>query len=227
MNELEVNEADWQKQHFGTVDRSTAAGILAVAAVPTWAESAEARRERDALAAAATRRENLARLNAAAGNPLAARSQALMDTGSARARVLDLEAQLEQARRDLSRSQGNLEHWENAVAEITAAAAPPLSDDPMAVAGRQAHAAFVEATRAALTAMQTGTPRQARRPFGGEARRSEYCVHCIDQGVSDEDSYLLHSDPELAVPVTSAEQAATAERRGHDGYAEIRAEIRR
>ena len=39
-----------------------------------------------------------------------------------------------------------------------------------------------------------------------------YCVHCTDQGVDDETSYLLHSDPELNVPVTSsAAQAAQAE----------------
>jgi hypothetical protein len=43
-----------------------------------------------------------------------------------------------------------------------------------------------------------------RRPFArrGAAVRSEMCVHCTDQGVDDETSYLLHSDPELNVPVT-------------------------
>jgi hypothetical protein len=55
-----------------------------------------------------------------------------------------------------------------------------------------------------------------RRPFGSASRgvvaRSEQCVHCTEQGVSDEMSYLLHSDPELNVPVTPpVTQAAQAE----------------
>lgn len=36
----------------------------------------------------------------------------------------------------------------------------------------------------------------------GTAVRSEDCVWCTQEGVSDEESYLLHSDPDLACPVT-------------------------
>jgi len=65
---------------------------------------------------------------------------------------------------------------------------------------------------------------RARRPF---AVRSEHCIHCINQGVSDEDSYLLHSDPELNVPVTTTREQAQqagqvqAERRRYGSHAEI------
>ena len=38
-------------------------------------------------------------------------------------------------------------------------------------------------------------------------------MHCTDQGVSDQDSYLLHSDPELNVPVTLPGTQAEADRR--------------
>ena len=73
----------------------------------------------------------------------------------------------------------------------------------------RAHREFAEATRSAMAGTQARRPEP--RPFAGRGvgARSEQCVHCIEQGVSDETSYLLHSDPELSVPVTSPGAQAT------------------
>lgn len=86
--------------------------------------------------------------------------------------------------------------------------------DPLAAAQRRAHEAFRATTRARMNEAVTGQP--VSRPKDvvrsrGAAVRSESCVHCIDQGVSDETSYLLHSDPELNVPVTAPGQLPGAE----------------
>jgi hypothetical protein len=43
---------------------------------------------------------------------------------------------------------------------------------------------------------------RSRLPFDRAIGRSEQCLWCIEQNVDDETSYLLHSDPELNVPVT-------------------------
>jgi hypothetical protein len=77
-------------------------------------------------------------------------------------------------------------------------AAQRAADDAAEAAGR----AQLGRERAAFYAAR------GRRPFAsrGAAARSEYCVHCTDAGVSDETSYLLHSDPELNVPVTAPDQ---------------------
>jgi hypothetical protein len=91
-------------------------------------------------------------------------------------------------------------------------------EDPLEAASRRAHQVFREVTRQRMADAQAGraAPRE-RRPFasasrGGLAVRSEHCVYCTEAGVDDQTSYLLHSDPEFAVPVTSPEQAAQAER---------------
>jgi hypothetical protein len=48
------------------------------------------------------------------------------------------------------------------------------------------------------------------RPFAARgyvsrsaAVRSEDCLWCVEQGVSDEEAFLLHTDPQFAVPVTT------------------------
>lgn len=83
--------------------------------------------------------------------------------------------------------------------------------DPVAEAGRHAHQVFAEVTRAKMAAARDGRPEP--RPFGSASRggvavRSEQCVHCMDQGVDPETSFLLHSDPERNVPVTTTAQLA-------------------
>jgi hypothetical protein len=85
--------------------------------------------------------------------------------------------------------------------------------DPVEASTYRARQAFAQATRAMLAGtLAPRAPRPKGVSRGGVAVRSESCVHCIDQGVDDETSYLLHSDPEFNVPVTSPEQAARADR---------------
>jgi hypothetical protein len=141
-----------------------------------------------------------------------------------RGEVRDLEGQREKARGRLGRAAENLVHWSDQAEEIRAAVAQRSDPGDLlgpAKAALAGHQEYVAASRAAIAAAQAGTPRRAPRPFvsRGSVTRSESCQWCIDQNVSDEDSYLLHSDPELAVPVTSPEQAAAkAERRSRDDY---------
>jgi hypothetical protein len=97
--------------------------------------------------------------------------------------------------------------------------------DIYAQAQRRAHRAFAEHTRGLLSDAAGGAPRQERRPF---ARRSENCIHCIEQGATDEEAFLLHADPQTGIPVTPpgqdrpAEKAEHAERRTPSRrYAEI------
>jgi hypothetical protein len=117
----------------------------------------------------------------------------------------------------LNRAAENLVHWSDAAEETRTAVARRSDTGDLLGPAKAAHAEYVAASRAAIVAVTAGTP----RPFvsRGSVTRSECCQWCIDQNVSDEDSYLLHSDPELAVPVISPEQAAKAERRNSDVYA--------
>jgi hypothetical protein len=91
---------------------------------------------------------------------------------------------------------------------------PERAPDQFSAANRAAHQLFIETTRQRMADVQAGRLQRRERPFGsvsrgaGQAVRSESCVYCTQAGVSDEVSYLLHSDPELAVPVTLPDQAA-------------------
>lgn len=96
-----------------------------------------------------------------------------------------------------------------AAAQMMIAPQREQAADPLEAASRHAHDVFVEVTRQRMADAQARrqAPRQARPPFGSASRagvavRSEQCVYCTADGVSDEMSYLLHSDPELNVPVT-------------------------
>jgi hypothetical protein len=91
--------------------------------------------------------------------------------------------------------------------------APPQARqaDPLEAASRNAQQIFRELTRAKFEAAQAGRP--APRPFasrsrGGDAVRSEHCVWCTQEGLDDETAFLLHSDPERPLPVTTPELAA-------------------
>jgi hypothetical protein len=62
--------------------------------------------------------------------------------------------------------------------------------------------------------------REIARGGGAAAHRSHFCQNCIDNNVSDEESYLLHSDPEFAVPLAPPEQPrqeTEADRRARAG----------
>lgn len=130
-------------------------------------------------------------------------------------RMLDADLGDAQRAGQLERRAESLRRQIEAAAELVS---PPQQRDadPFEAASRRAHQAFIEATRARMAAAESGypAPRAGRRPFGyasrGDVARSESCVHCTEAGLSDEVSYLLHSDPELAVPVTTAADLAGA-----------------
>jgi hypothetical protein len=215
---------------FGLIEQfrpdapTTVAEVLArAAAAPDRTEVEQAAAERAAADARAEQRETTAMLNRMQGDPIGNVSRCQAAVSEARDRVMDLQAQLETAQGRLSRAAEQLAHWSGAADEVMATARrSAVSDDPLEQAQRRAHAAFAEITRTKVAARAAGTPRRAPRPFAsrGSVTRSESCQWCINQNVSDEESYLLHSDPELNVPVVSPEQAASAER-SHSGHAVI------
>ena len=136
---------------------------------------------------------------------------------------MDLESQLEAARGRLNRAAENLVHWSDAAEEVRTAVArrSSVEGDLLAPAKQALAEERVERMLAAAAARPAGRPKaEVSRSRGAVAHRSEHCVWCTEQNVSDEDSYLLHSDPELAVPVTTPEQAA-AERSGYSYAREI------
>jgi hypothetical protein len=215
-----VDEFELIEQFKPAAATSVAEVLARAAAAPDRDEIAEAAAARAAADARAEQRETQAMLNRMAGDPVGNVSRCQAAVSEARDRVADLENQLETARGRLGRVTDQLAHWSGAVDEVMATARRS-SDDPLEQAQRRAHQAFAEHTRALVASRAAGAPRErSRRPFVAAVSRSEHCIHCINQGVSDEDSYLLHSDPELAVPVTPPEQAAKAER-GHDRYTEV------
>ncbi len=128
-------------------------------------------------------------------------------------RCRDLTAQLEKATVKRDRALSSIQDLSRRMDEMTAAVSRSAPVDMLALAKEALREAQAKRRVDAMLARSRSGARA--RPFvsrGDPAARSEYCVHCIDQGVDDETSYLLHSDPELNVPVTSpATQAAQAE----------------
>jgi hypothetical protein len=107
------------------------------------------------------------------------------------------------------------------VADASARISPPqqrLDGDGLEAAASRAHAAFAEVTRARIAELGTTRlasrpaprPKEASRSRGGVAVRSEHCVYCTQEGLDDSTSYLIHSDPDYNLPVTTPEQAALA-----------------
>lgn len=184
------------------------------ALAPDRAEIEQEQAERAAADQRAEQRELTAMLDRAAGSPLQQVTRCQAAVASCREEVDDLEAQLERSRAKLRRAAESLVGWE-AEAERVMTAARRQSDDPLTQASRRAHEAFVSVTRAKVAEMAAGTPRRERHPkgHGGHAVRSENCVYCTQEGLDDDTAFLLHSDPERPLAVTTPEQAAAAERR--------------
>jgi hypothetical protein len=113
---------------------------------------------------------------------------------------------------EIEKLERRAEHLRQQIADESAKIPAPQRTEPASgieAASRHAREVTGELARAVKASRPQARPRFAR---GGAAVRSESCIHCIDQGVDDETSYLLHSDPELSVPVTApGAQAAQAQ----------------
>lgn len=101
------------------------------------------------------------------------------------------------------------------IEEASAAIAPgqQRAPDMYEQAGRTAHQAFAEATRARMDAAQSGRPApRAPRPFGsvsrGAAAEQLMCARCVEVGATPEQSYLIHQDPDAPAVVELAEAEA-------------------
>ena len=94
--------------------------------------------------------------------------------------------------------------------DASAMISPPQArrPDPVEAASRYARGMLAEVTRGRPAAAPASRPE--RRPFvsrGRDAVRSEdLCVWCNGEDLDPERRFLLHHDPELNVPVTTAEQ---------------------
>ena len=145
-----------------------------------------------------------------------------MAAAEARDRVRALEDQLAEARQVLHRTAEEYVTWTEQAEVATATASRSVPHDLLGEAKRVAAEVKVERM---LTAVGSRGP--GSRPFAsrGSVTRSESCQWCIDQNVSDEQSYLLHSDPELNAPVTTPQQAAEWQAsyaaRRHGTYTEV------
>jgi len=220
-----MDEIDFIEQ-FRPAAPTTVAEVLArVAATPDRDDLAQAAADRVRADARAEQRETWAMLNRMAGNPAGEVSRCQAIVAECRERVAELEGQLETARGRLSRAGESLAHWSQTADEVHRASIQRSDPADLLAPAKQALAEQrVERMLAEVQARPAGRPKEVSRSRGGVASRSESCQWCIDQNVSDEQSYLLHSDPELNVPVTTPEQAAQwqatqAERRAY-GYRE-------
>ena len=202
-----------------------------MAAETAQERAAQEREDADRAARAQARTEDLALANRGSGDPLGEISRARSVLAAVDDQVADLAEQLRKVQDKRDRVLGGIEFWTQKLAAVNDSVqrSATMGDDLLDPVKRQlaaAHREYVQASRARMA----GTPRQARRPFArrGDAARSEHCVHCVDQGVDDETSYLIHSDPDLRLPVTStreqaaqADKAEHAERRRYASHAEI------
>jgi hypothetical protein len=215
-----VDELELVEQFKPGPATSVAEVLARAAAMPDRDDLVQAAADRAVADARAEQRETQAMLNRMAGDPLGNVSRCQAAVAEARDRVNDLESQLETERGRLHRAAEQLVHWSEAADEVHRSSIQRSDSADLLAPAKQALAEQrVERMLAEVRARPAGRPKEVSRARGAVAVRSESCQWCIDQNVSDHDSYLLHSDPELNVPVTTPEQAAAkAERRGRDDY---------
>ena len=208
------------------------------AAADAKADAADRQESAQRAAAAQERVELLQLANRQGHDPIGELRRSRAAAVAAQDEVVDLTAKLEKASRRRDRINENLTALTRQMDQINAAVASRSAvgiddQDDLLAPARRAHAAFVEETRLRMAGAAAGRAPRARRPFvsrGSVIGRSEHCLHCIDQGVDDETSYLLHSDPEFGIPVTppatqaaqtaADRQRAEAERLRALGYSE-------
>jgi hypothetical protein len=216
-----IDELEFQAS-FKPSGPVTLQDVLARHLAPDRADLEEAARTREKAAAREEAAETRRMLNYRAGDPLGQLTRAEASAGAIRDEVRDLEGRLEETRGRLHRAAEQVVDYRAAADEIMAASVRRSSAPDLLAPAKKA---LAEERVERMLAERSARPRrQAPRPFASVSRttvRSEQCVWCVEQNVSDHDSYLLHSDPEFNVPVTTPGQAAQAERRGHAGYAEI------
>jgi hypothetical protein len=85
--------------------------------------------------------------------------------------------------------------------ETAAAASAHASADEELLEAARAVSPFMAGQIARFRQRQGREVSRSRRPFD-VIGRAEECRWCIEQNVSDEQSYLLHHDPEYNVPIT-------------------------
>ena len=184
------------------------------------ASAAAAAREQAAREAEqAGRAEERALVNRQLGDPLGEASRARFALAEAQDEVTELTARLKKAAAKRDRALGTVEFWTQRMAAVSDSVrrSVPTELEASREARRMLAALKVDAElRAGVSRPSSG----ARRPFASRSRgagqvvRSENCAWCMEQGASDREAFLLHSDPEFSVPVTPPgqdPQAAQAE----------------
>jgi hypothetical protein len=197
----EISEADFAASFRPPPAGSAGEVLTRRLATPDLDDLAETLAAKAAADARAEQREQLIAANRASGDPIGQVSRYQGMVSELRGEVLDLETQLEAARGRLNRAAENLVHWSEQADEIRTAVAgrsDSVEGDLLAPAKAvlAGHQQYVAASRAAIAAVQAGTPRQ-RRPFGGEVRRSEFtCAGCKAEGIDPDTSFLIHNGPD-------------------------------
>jgi hypothetical protein len=129
-----------------------------------------------------------------------ARAQAIMDLET---EIATRQAEIDKLTRRRERLVAEGQDQAEAVSRAATMVHGPVSASGVEGAVQRARQALAEEAswRKAERAVARRSVSRPKGP-GGVAVRSEYCVHCTAEGVDDETSYLLHSDPDLNVPVT-------------------------
>jgi hypothetical protein len=181
------------------------------------AGAAEQREQSERRVAAEERAEALMLANRMGDDPLGGLRRARADFDAADDVVRDLAGKLEKATARRDRALESVQFLSRRMDEITGLAQRSAPPDMLAPAREalKAHREYVQASRAAWQAVQSGTP--GRPPFarGGVAVRSEEevtCPECIAMGADPQESFWIHhSDADgnpLSVPNDDADRAA-------------------
>jgi hypothetical protein len=188
---------------------------LALAAVDdARADAADQRDQLERRAEAERRAEVLAWGNRQLGNPMGELSRFRGEYVAADDEVRDLAGRLERATKKRDRIGEAIRSRAQQLDEITASISRPAPvvdpANPFAIGLARAHHEFAEATRARWIEAEAARA-LAPRPKagrGGVARalgdgRFDVpdCPECVKAGATEDESFLLHSDPDKVVPV--------------------------
>ena len=193
---------------YAADDLSPVAKAQALEQMADAREAAAERREAGVREAAREQRlESMLFANRQAGDPLGGIQRARAAYTDADDECRELAAQLERAQAKRGRAEANVAFFAERAQQANQLATRSASADLLSPAREALADAAAARVERMLAAASVSRPKELSRSRGDAVRRSEHCVHCINDGVDDETSYLLHLDPELDVPVTTPEQA--------------------
>lgn len=185
-------------------------------------EAADQQEERKAELERQARREQI---EAQLAQRAAIERQEILQYGYTTAELAKLRAEESAAKEEqIAALQEQMDRLDPARAQVKRARTAAAEDDRLLEAARaSANDPFMADQLRRFRQRQGREVSRSRRPFD-VLTRSEQCLWCTEQNVSDEESYLLHSDPQFNLPVTppgraedAGQQQAEADQRRYGG----------